>query len=219
MSPRARLVLALVSALIPSLALGYWTLRTPTQGPPFDDSSIGQQLGGRVVGEVQVWSPEVLDIIRPERYLLRRYDAATRGEPIWTYVSFYRGVLQLGAGAHDPALCYPAQGWEVLDSQSIDIPMAGGTEVPATLMRALRGGQQQLVLYWIQPASRPPAPWAQEQVLRVADALSGQDQYAFVRLSTPLDQNLGSEEQLLDFARDLAPRVQQAVRSASLPGT
>ena len=81
-------------------------------------------------------------------------------------------------------------------------------------MRPLRDGRQQLVLYWIQPAYRQPTWWAKEQVLRIADALTGHDQYAFVRLSTPYDGDRRNQDQLIECARALAPRVQTAVRSA-----
>ncbi len=213
MSSRLRLIAVLFALLLPGLALVYWTSQDLNSLGSFDDSGIGQRLGGRVVGEVDAWSPEVLDVIRPSKYLLRRYDEP--GSPaIWIYVGFYLGVGQLGAGAHDPALCYPAQGWEVIDSRSINLPLENADKVRVQLMRALRDGRQQLVLYWIQPAYRQPTWWAKEQVLRIADALTGHDQYAFVRLSTPYDGDRRNQDQLIEFARALAPRVQTAVRSA-----
>ena len=218
MNARARLIAVLLALLLPGVGLAYWNAYALSDRGSFDTTAIGQRLGGRVIGRVDIWGPEIVDVIRPDKYLLRRYDEA--GSPsIWTYVGFYLGVGQLGAGAHDPALCYPAQGWEGIDSRAIELSLEDGSKGRAQLMRALRDGQQQLVLYWIQPAYRQPSAWAQEQILRIADALTGHDQYAFVRLSTPYGVDLSSQEQLVKFATALAPRVQTAVRSATPGGS
>lgn len=213
MNSRRRLTTVLIALLLPGLLLVYWNARSAGAARPFDEHIIGQRLGGRVIGDVRVWSKEIIEVVRPDQYLLRRYDAPGRA-PIWTYVAFYYGVGKLGAGAHDPALCYPAQGWDVLDSQTITIPLEDGTELDAEFMRALREGRQQLVLHWVQPANRQPAVWAKEQILRIGDALSGEDQYAFVRLSIDYEEGGRSREELVKFAQVLAPRVKEAVASA-----
>jgi EpsI family protein len=156
--------------------------------------------------------PEIAEVVRARDYVLREY----RGPglpPIALYVAAYGSVRELGAGAHDPRLCYPAQGWEVLISEPAAIPLDDGPSLRVEEMVTRQERAEELVLFWIQPAERWPGPPALEQLLGLVDAISRGDRYAFVRLSAPsLDG--GARTHLREFARELAPHVRGALQAA-----
>ena len=218
MTARARLIAAILAVLAPTTVLATWAGRDSAAGVKFDDSSIRNELAGRAVGAVDFWPPEVLEQIQPEKYLLRRYDAAD-GSALWAYVGFYKQLSQLGVGAHDPTLCYPAQGWEVMEVREARLPAGDGDSLTARLVRAYREGREEVVLYWIQPASRWPGSPASEQLLQVVDAITGRDRYAFVRLSMQSRRGFDPEPELRRFAEALAPRVRAAVQTAVSAGS
>ena len=218
MSDRLRLLAALMALLIPATLLASWSSAERGSERDFDTGLIPTSVAGREVTAVDFWPEEILAKIEPDAYILRRYEDGVR-PPLWAYVAFYKGVTQLGAGAHSPELCYPAQGWEILQQTEVRIDVGGGAELRARLMQAYQNRAQETVLFWIQPAFRWPSNPAIEQLLRIADALEGTDQYAFVRLSMPKVTGHDSEADLIEFARALARKVQIATQRPGPDGT
>ncbi len=154
---------------------------------------------------------DVLSVIEPDAYAMRLYEAEGR-TPVWVYVGMYGGRAGYGKGAHDPEVCFPAQGWEILRTSSAVVPQEED-RIHTKLLRVQRVHREQAVLYWFQPASRWPRAGALEQFLRVLDAASGRPQYAFVRLSGPRDGSRQSESDLIEFASALAPAIRGEVES------
>ena len=95
--------------------------------------------------------------------------------------AFYDGV---GNRPHDPTVCYPAQGWDVVGLRDRALPLPGGEELLGHFLRATQGPSEELVLYWFQPPERWPASTKLEPWLRALDGLAGRSRYAFIRLST-----------------------------------
>jgi EpsI family protein len=208
-SRSVRLAAALVAAATPALVFLLFTGRGVRLAP------VGEGLPPRIE-EWQLESdapldPEVLALIAPDSYAMRYYEAPER-TPIWLYVALYGGRAGYSKGAHDPEVCYPAQGWEVVRSRGVAIPVGDGATLHATEIELAQGSNREIALYWFQPAQRWPAAPAPEQLLRVFDAIAGRPQYAFVRLSGRLaaDGPPGARD-LADFARAIAPGVRAAV--------
>jgi EpsI family protein len=171
----------------------------------------------RSVGPYTATSEETLDAeiaaqVRANEYALRDY-AAPNLPGISLYVAFYGTLRALGAGAHDPRLCYPAQGWEVLHSEETRIRLADGSELRLDLMISQLESEQQIVLFWVQPASRWPADPGVEQVLGLADAVRGDDRYAFVRVSAVWTGRGSDDAFVRAFARELAPAIRTLLRA------
>jgi EpsI family protein len=146
------------------------------------------------------------------------YTAAER-PPVDVYVATYGRLRDLGAGAHDPRLCYPAQGWSVLWTEPISVPLAAGdgASVEATLLRAQLGDREELVLFWVQPASRWPSARALEQLMVIRDAVLGDDRYAFVRLAAPVEPGADPTADLRAFAGAFAPVVRGLLEAGAPP--
>jgi EpsI family protein len=145
---------------------------------------------------------------------MRLYGDAAGGG-VWVYVALYAGG-EAGGGAHDPAVCYPAQGWEATPAVEAELPADAGPKPVVKLLSATQGGREELVLYWFQPAGRWPSRGTSELLLRMLDRFHGSGQYAFVRLSTPIDRFGGvtreaAEQRLTRVAGDLAPWVRRVV--------
>ena len=153
-----------------------------------------------------------LSLVKPDAYRLWRFSDSLE-IPITLYVALYRGLGE--TGAHSPEACYPAQGWEVLNSSTTTVPVAPDGELRVRVMRAERAGSGELVLFWFQHADRWPLAAGWEQVVRVYDTLRGHPQYAFVRLSVPVVGDTDRIDELKAFASSLAPRVRQMLEEAA----
>jgi EpsI family protein len=208
-----RLALALVFLALPLASAGIVHMRAETSHV-FDPARIPSRLGEFEVVSSDQLPDDVRALVSPDAYLLRLYDDGA-GTPVWAYVAFYSG---LGAsGAHDPTVCYPAQGWDVAALRERAIELSGGERLRASLLAATQAASEELVLYWFQPPERWPSPARAEPLLRALDGLAGRSRYAFVRLSTRISAPAPSaidaaETRLASLARQLAEPVREAVR-------
>ncbi len=210
MNVRLRLAATLLSLLMPALLLARWSLAIRTPVGPISTPALPSQAGSWMATRDERLEPEALAIIAPDAHILRLYEAPGR-TPIWIYVGVYGGRAGYAGGAHDPEVCYPAFGWEVLASRLVEIPLDGRDRMHATLLKVHIGNRSEAVLYWFQPAGRWSAPGAVEQLTRIWDAATGRPQYAFVRLSGPSKGGLTAERDLAAFARAIAPALRAAV--------
>jgi len=212
MKVRARLVGAAIGFLLPALALARWTASAGAAGAPAGLPVLSEPIAAWTLSSESRLTDNEISIINPDAYLLRSYEAPERA-PIVVYVGLYKGRAGYDAGAHDPEVCYPAQGWEIVRSRDVEVPLANGDTLHAKLLDAQKRSDRQTVLYWFQPAARWPAGAAAEQLLRIFDAIAGRPQYAFVRLSAPARLNLEPTRDLTDFAARIAGAVRDSLDS------
>jgi len=209
MSHLLRLGLVVLFLLLPpgAFLLGGWSGNIATR---FDISDPPDTLANAIDERLD---PYILRVIQPDKYLMRHLTGA-EGSNSSVFVSFYSGYGT--TGAHDPAVCYPSQGWELSQVGFREVPLPNDESLTASFFRATNGRDESLVLYWFQPAGRWSQGHPEEMFFRVFDAVSGRKRYAFVRLSTPLAMLAGSgsesaQELLLELAGDLAPWVRRVV--------
>jgi len=100
-------------------------------------------------GEDGEWKSETVTAIGAEDWLLRRYQDLS-GSAVWLYVGFHSDVSFAGSSPHSPLLCYPGQGWVLIDSTIEQIPLAEGSSIPVNRLLVQKGLEQRLVLYWFQ---------------------------------------------------------------------
>ncbi len=212
MSARGRLLAVAASLLLPGCLLAAWLRAGALEASAVPPVSLPRQVGPWVATRIQRLDPEILEQIAPDAHLLQLYEAPGRA-PVWLYLGVYASRGSYRKAAHDPEVCYPAQGWEVLGSRSVAVEVSGDGEerLRAKLLDAHRGLETEAVLFWFQPARRWPASGALEELLRLADALGRAPQYAFVRLSAPSEGRPVAVHDLLEFAGLLAPSVRATV--------
>jgi EpsI family protein len=205
-----RFAVVALALLLPATGLARFVASRGLWSGAIHLDEIPRQIGPWSVQDEQALSPEELTMLQPDGYTARLYAAPDR-PPIWLYVAFYSRRSAYGKGAHDPAICYPAQGWEVLSTRSVEVALPRGERLVGTVFRAHQGRVQQDVLYWFQPAERWPQGQAREQLARVWDAVAGRPQYAFVRLAAMSRAGEGAERDLLEFASELGWPVRRAL--------
>jgi EpsI family protein len=210
---RVRLVLVLLFALLPLAAAGVWRTRAP-RAVALAETRIPDVLDGHRLQAEERLGDDVLAMLVPDWYAMRLYGDAAGGSA-WVYVALYSGI-DASTGAHDPAVCYPAQGWEASPAAETELALGAAPEPVVKVLAATQGGREELVLYWFQPAHRWPARGPRELFLRMFDRLRGRSEYAFVRLSTQIDRyDPGSREKaearLRSIAGELAPWVRSLV--------
>lgn len=214
-----RTLLVLVLLALPLLAQQVSCARAKETRRDFELAQVPRQVGAwRAAGEDSLDS-QVLAMIAPDAYSMRVYRAPGL-PPVWLYLAFYRGNATIGA--HDPKICYPAQGWEIAATSPLSLAIEPGVEFPATLLRTVQSGREEVVLYWFQPVDRWPGAPVQEPLRRAIDRLAGHPEYAFVRLSLrrgASERALAAQDPqtLAQLGAALAPRIRDAVSAASRP--
>jgi EpsI family protein len=202
MTTRRRLVAVVVALALPTLFLWRWLLVSASPPPDGWALVLPEKLGPwQVTSEAQL-PANVFTLLEPDAYVLRRYEAPGRPS-IDTYVGVYGGRVEYGKGAHDPEICYPAHGWEIVGSRTLEVPLGSRETLWASLLDAHAGAARQTVVYWFQPAGRWPREAFLEELLRLEDALAGRPQYAFVRLAAASDGETVVRE-LAEFVSHLA---------------
>lgn len=134
--------------------------------------------------------------------VLTRVYAADDGYQVMLSIAYggdQRGALR----AHKPEVCYPAQGFKLLDTADTVLETPHG-RIPARALRTALGPRNEPVLYWFAYAGRTgEAPW-QRRLQEVRLALSGQvpDALLFRVSSIDVDDARAWERQG-DFVRSL----------------
>jgi EpsI family protein len=210
MSRRSLLVATLLALLLPGAVLARWVQEPGSQTPFPEVPDLPREVGPWQATRQRLLEDDVLEMIEPTSYLLQLYEAPGR-TPIWLYIGVYAGRAGYGKGAHDPEVCYPAQGWEIQRSERFGVPIDEGGTLRTKHIEARRGAAMETVFYWFQPAKRWPAPDASEQLLRVVDAVAGYPQYAFIRLSGPTDGGPEAKRDLTEFAAKIALPIRTVV--------
>ena len=210
MTVRARLALVALSFLLPGFALGAWSnLGRPEEALP-GLAAFPHTVGPWTLVEQGALSADERAQLKPDSHLVWYFEARDRA-PISVYVALYRGPSPDGEGAHDPALCYPASGWEVMATRSVEIALPEGAKLSGNLLTAHQGNDERKALYWFQPAGRWPGGQMWEQVARIGDSLAGRPQFAFVRLSAPAEPERDVEGDLVAFAAEIGWPVRRAL--------
>lgn len=87
---------------------------------------------------------DVADMLRADANVQRAY-VHSLGYVIFVYVGYY-GTARGGTPEHTPEVCYPAQGWDVVESVSVDL--GGESELSAREFVIEKNGEQRLVHFW-----------------------------------------------------------------------
>ncbi|OYX64208.1 MAG: EpsI family protein [Sphingomonadales bacterium 32-64-17] len=169
----------------------------------FDPASVLPQQ----VDRWQAVAPEEVILPSPDQLTDRVYDELAikafvhPEQPPITLVMAYGGRQDYTFQLHRPEICYTASGFDILDVQERDLPIAE-RPVPGNIMLAERGSRSEAVLYW----TRIGDVFAQslwEQRLAVARGVGHWrvDEGVLLRLSMPADDFESSVPTLTAFAR------------------
>lgn len=119
---------------------------------------------------VSAQTQEMLKSIYNE--ILARVYAAADGYQVMLSIAYggdQRGVLR----AHKPEVCYPAQGFKLLDSADTVLSTPHGP-IPARTLRTVLGPRNEPVMYWFAYAGRTSASAWERRVQSLRLTLTGQ---------------------------------------------
>ncbi len=146
--------------------------------------------------------------------LICEYLRDTHPRTVGVYVGYHATqVREEGGGAaensiHPPAHCLPGSGWDIIDSRTVSLELAGVSDPGARAKRLViaKGKARQLVYYWYQMQGRFIAEdWQKILYVGWDRATHGRTDGALVRFSIPVRG--GGEERAEKAFRDLAPRI------------
>lgn len=158
-------------------------------------------------------SEQVNKALQTDVYIFRTY-SGPKGS-ITLYIGYY-GTAKGGRTGHIPTVCYPSQGYALLDEQRLTLPVVFGngrkSKVTVTRLLVTRNGQKQIVYHWYQASGDTVLTNGIQQNLHRFKSLwlYNRNDGAFVRVSTAVQGNPGeSEKKLQTFTRRLIPLIAQ----------
>jgi len=113
---------------------------------------------------------EVLDILKADDTLTRVYVGAAQ-TPVYFFIAFFQ-TQRYGQAPHSPKNCLPGEGWEPVDSSTIEIPVEGWPgPIVSNRYVVQHGDDQEVTLYWYQSHNRIIAHEFAAKFWLVADSM------------------------------------------------
>lgn len=191
--------------------------RDPARPPAIVlETAIPQQFGDwKVVsnGTGIVTNPELQDIInRLYSQVLARTYVNSAGYHVMLSIVYgedQRGGLQ----AHQPEVCYPAQGFKVLSNELADIRTPFGNIAGRRLVTR-QGSRHEPVTYWFSVNARPLTGWLERRLEVVRLVLTGQVPDGVLFRVSSLDPDPQRALRIQEgFVADMLPKLSDAARN------
>lgn len=142
-----------------------------------------------------------------DQVLTRVYATEDGDPPVMLMIAYgggQTGIFQV----HRPEACYPAQGFQLRDRQSVPIPIGHQRAVNATFWSAQSDVRNEQLLYWTRIGSYFPESWAAEHVAIIRSNLAMQlPDGVLVRMSVLSGDPAAAVARLEIFARALVAGV------------
>jgi EpsI family protein len=134
-------------------AFGSWTSRDTTDlVAPVDDDSLQSRLY--------------------EQTLARIYENSVSGQSIMMLIA--HGALQTNElSFHRPEVCYPAAGFTLSQSRTMDLPLGGGVTLPVRRLLADAPARRESIIYWSRLGEFLPTNGAEQRADRMRTAFEG----------------------------------------------
>ena len=149
MNKRAEAIGLLALLLLTGITAWWLSLR-----PGFaSDVATLHQLPSELAGWKAVDIPmeqDVADMLRADANVQRAY-IHPQGYVAFVYVGYY-GTTRGGTPEHTPEMCYPAQGWRILESDSVVLGGEGGFAAREFVVEQER--ERRLVHFWYRTAGK-----------------------------------------------------------------
>jgi EpsI family protein len=144
--------------------------------------------------------------------LSRTYVNRQTGQRIMLSVA-YGGDQSDGTRAHLPELCYPAQGFQIIDKHSSTLA-TGTHSIPVQRLFAKLGGRMEPITYWVVVGEKVALTGPQQKLAQLNYSLRGLiPDGTLVRVSN-IDPDADKSYLVHDeFVRELAAAVPEALKS------
>lgn len=209
-------------ALLALLLATVVTLRSDARSAEpivIDLEAVPMQLGSWQGAPGVALDPAARETLRLDRYLRRGYRGPAGGRAA-LYVGYWKkqtGDYQ--AAKHSPALCLPANGWEVISSGKRTLQIDGAPLTVNTL-KAEYKNRESLFYYWFfNGTTTYTEEWLTLLKISFGAVTEGRSDGGIVEVSTSLERgnpNAEAEahERLQSFVSELQPKLLAATASA-----
>lgn len=174
------------------------------------------------LGEDQEITKKELEVLAKDTSFARKLYVDGKGHNV--FASIVLSGQDLDNSIHRPERCLPAQGWSVVDSRRVNIPIRNGSELGTTRLHNVRkvptsDGQTvsifNLNYYWFVGYNETTASHLRRTYLDIRDrVLYGYNQrWAYITVAANISQGqvgVGEAEtdaMLRDFIRQLVPEI------------
>ena len=167
------------------------------------------QLPGGWVGRSDRIAPDILAVLALDDYLVINY---VRDKAPWVnFYSAYYASQSGGQSSHSPRTCIPGDGWSILNTEEVAVPLEGGATLRVNRALIQKGEHKHLVYYWFRQRGQSltgefDVKW---RILRDG-VLHDRSDGALIRLVTPFlatEDAATAEQRLIDFVRVAEPRL------------
>lgn len=167
------------------------------------------------------WSVDTtMPVILPAPDLQAKLDAIYNQVLARTYVnkSGYRVMLSVayggdqsdGTSVHRPEVCYPAQGFQILDNRKVTLNI-GGREVQARVLNSRMGQRYEPILYWMVIGDRTATTSLELKLAQVRFGLHGRIPDGLLLRASSIDREPAAAlEQQLEFWRQMSNHLDPA---------
>ena len=183
MNRRVELGVAIGLMLLTGIASWWLLLRPSVEHDAAVFDALPTELNGWRSVDLAI-DQAVSDMLAADHNVQRAY-LHPLGYQIFVYVGYY-GTERGGTPEHTPDICYPAQGWQIVESMIQRAGGQGGFDLREFVVE--QAGERRLVHYWYRTGSQSGLTSVVGLRLRhVVDRMTeNRGDGALVRLSTPL---------------------------------
>ncbi|MCE5199276.1 MAG: exosortase C-terminal domain/associated protein EpsI [Armatimonadota bacterium] len=208
-SPKYAIVLVLMAVMCAAL---YWVREKPAQvifSPNLEEfPSVVQQWNAT---EVPI-THTVRKLLNADNVLSRLYMKSEYGNQVGLLV-VYRKYGRRDF-IHRPELCYPAAGWQIVETGTATVPY-DGKNITATKVVAEKNGAREVILYWFTSGDRVEHNFLTQQFRMAMDRFQSQRYgWAFIRINSPVissdNETMGN---MRSFTRSISKPLTNTLRS------
>ena len=176
--------------------------------------SFPNQLGDWVCADREFMSSKIIDNLGVTDYFICTFQHPEPSQVVNVYIGYHASQVREDGGGgdttaiHPPAHCLPGSGWDIIDSQSVELDMPGLPESPAAVKRLVvaRGNDRHLTYYWYQSRGRVISrDWEKILFVGFDRATRGRTDGSLVRFTVPILRE--DEESAEQSFRELAPLI------------
>ena len=175
----------LIVILLTVGALSWWMMLRPVlEVDPTRFDRLPAEINGWRAIDLEM-DEAVSEMLAADRNIQRAYFHG-QGYAVFVYIGYY-GTARGGTPEHTPDVCYPAQGWEILESKGQAIGGSEGFSVQELLVE--KNGEQSLVHFWYRTSHSTgiTSVLAQRMQHFWGRILRNRGDGALIRLSTKVD--------------------------------
>lgn len=152
------------------------------------------------------WLPEELGA---NEFFIREYTNG-QGSAVTMYAAYFDA--RYGGTVHHPDICYPAQGWNIIERSRRAVQVDGAT-IDVTYMLIQKGLAKQSVLFYFQTGNKTIPELSGYRLRAIAQGiLFNKIGTAIIRISAPVTETVEktyAEE--AEFLKVIAPMIEQYI--------